>query len=62
MGKRARFTKQEVYLLTPEMAERVATIAEADMDGDSKSSAARLLIGLGLKRYDALKAEDDSAT
>lgn len=62
MTKRARFTAQEVYLMTPEMAKRVATIASDDMDGDSKSAAARMLLGLGLKRYDAIAAEDDSTT
>lgn len=60
MVKRARYTAQEVYLMTPDMAERIASIASEDMDGDSKSAAARVIIGLGLKRYDVLKAEDDA--
>jgi hypothetical protein len=62
MAKRARYTAQEVYLMTPEMAGKIATIAEHDMDGDSKSAAARVIIGLGLKRYAELEAEDDSPT
>lgn len=62
MAKRARYTAQKVYLLTPEMAERVHGIAVDDMDGESDSAAARMILGLGLKRYDAIAAEEDSST
>lgn len=56
MAKTAKFTAQEVYLLTPEMAGRIADLA--DELGDSKSGVARIILGLGLKRYAELEAED----
>lgn len=55
---RAKFTSQQVYLLPPSMADEVERIGVEDMDNSSKSAAARLIIGLGLARYAALKAEE----